>query len=495
MTKNRTTKACEIIDYAIINNFSVKKASKLLGYGKNYVSEVKRAHESQIENNISSYDKLLFLDSYNKYLDSPKHIIPSEQLQSIMSTKEKNAKQMQPIDTFVINTKEKNKEKIVVEEKDNEKNIEWTSSSYSSDHIKTLDELLKESEVDTRIWKVKSHIVNKWDVTLINKNSGNPETIQNFQVKAILEKNIEESRNILASEVFKKMLLNYEAPILYVPTSDVTDNLENNLLEISLFDLHIGKLAWHGETGENYDVKIASRRFMEAINKLINQASSFKFNRVLFPIGNDFFNSDNLNNTTTHGTPQEEDLRWKNSFSVGVKLLVDAIILLKQTGVPVDVLVIPGNHDFERSYYMGSYLDAWFRDDAQVNINNGASPRKYYKFGKVLLGFTHGSEEKETSLPMLMATDIDSKPVWSETVFHEWHLGHQHRKKGFKYTVNRDTMFNEEFGVIVRYLSSLTGTEEWHHRKGFLGSAKAGEAFIWNSSYGMKAHLNVNIDN
>ena len=348
------------------------------------------------------------------------------------------------------------------------------------------------TKTDRELWNVKHHVINKWDTTFVDSDR-NPHTIQNFQVKAVLEKNIAHQNNVNASDEFIKMIDNYSAPILYVPMAEPTE--ENNLLEISLFDLHMGKLAWHGETGENYDVKIASRRFMKAINKLINQASSFNFNRVLFPIGNDFFNSDNLNNTTTHGTPQEEDLRWKNSFSVGVKLLVDAIILLKQTGVPVDVMVIPSNHDFERSYYMGSYLDAWFRDDEQVNINNGASPRKYYKFGKVLLGFTHGSEEKESSLPMLMATDIDSKPVWSETVFHEWHLGHQHRKKGFKYTVSRDTMFNEELGVIVRYLSSLTGTEEWHHRKGFLGSAKAGEAFIWNDTDGMMAHLNVNIDN
>ena len=46
---------------------------------------------------------------------------------------------------------------------------------------------------------------------------------------------------------------------------------------------------------------------------------------------------------------------------MGVKLLIDGIGLLKQMQVPIDVIVIPGNHDLERSYYMGSYLEALFK--------------------------------------------------------------------------------------------------------------------------------------
>jgi len=185
----------------------------------------------------------------------------------------------------------------------------------------------------------------------------------------------------------------------------------------------------------------------------------------------------------------------RKHFNVGTRLLVDAINLLKQTGRPVDVVVIPGNHDFERSYYMGKFLEAWFNNDPSVTMYNGASPRKYYRFGKVLLGFTHGSEEKESSLPLLMATDIESKPMWSETIFHEWHLGHIHRKRNVNYKVvdTKERTLNEDLGVTIRYLSSLTGTEEWHHKKGFVGAIKAADAFIWNDELGLIAHLNSNL--
>ena len=170
------------------------------------------------------------------------------------------------------------------------------------------------------------------------------------------------------------------------------------------------------------------------------------------------------------------------------------INLLKQSGVPVDVVVIPGNHDFERSYYLGEYLFAWFNNDKMVNINNGASPRKYYRFGKLLLGLTHGNEEKESSLPLLMTTDFESKPQWSETNFHEFHVGHVHRKREVRYaTLDKLRMTNEDLGVTIRYLSSLTGTEEWHHKKGFTGCTKAGEAFLWNDKSGLIANLNANL--
>jgi hypothetical protein len=272
------------------------------------------------------------------------------------------------------------------------------------------------------------------------------------------------------------------------------NNEETNLLEISLFDLHLGKLCWDQETGENFDLKIASKRFLDTIEKLIQRASGFQYDRILFPIGNDFFNSDTIFNTTTKGTLQDEDCRWAKTFGIATKLLVDAINMLKQTGVPVDVIVIPGNHDLERSYYVGSYLEAWFNNDSQVNINNNASLRKYYRYGKVLLGFTHGSEEKEGSLPLLMASDIESKPMWSETTYHEWHVGHIHRKREIKYTVlDKAEMTGEELGVTVRYLSSLTGTDAWHFSKGFVGAIKAGDAFIWNVKSGMSAHLNANL--
>lgn len=482
MTKERIETAVEIINYAIQHQISVKEASKQCGYADTYVKNIKAIVYEKYENGTLE-DELftLFDDAYKKY---------SKYMGFGMKTETQQTESEKPQDIPATS----GGEQTTFNANGNKAEAEWKSgSNYPANHIKTLEELLKVCNVDLNLWNVKDYLVNKWDVT--SWKGDNPQTLQNFQVKARLEKNIRMVREIAIGEMFKEMIRDYEPPVLDWTSINPTNKEENNLLEISIFDLHMGKLAWGGETGENYDTKIARERFLNAIEKLIHRASGFDYSRILFPVGNDFFNSDTIFNTTTQGTQQDEDLRWQKTFNIGTKLLVDAINMLKQTGVPVDVVVIPGNHDFERSFYMGKFLEAWFNNDPMVYVNDGASPRKYYRFGNVLLGLTHGSEEKESSLPLLMATDIESKPLWSETKFHEWHLGHIHRKRNVNYNVvdNRERTLNEDLGVTIRYLSSLTGTEEWHHKKGFVGSTKAADAFIWNYELGLVAHLNSNL--
>jgi len=489
MNKERIEKAVKVINFAIENKTSVTDASVKFGYADTYVKNVKRAVYEQYNLSLLDDDLFsLFNDAYENYLQM--YNTP------VVFT---NTFTSKPNEEPIVNKCLNNEKISVIESQDGKyKDVEITypvKSSYSKNHIKTLDDLLLMTNVDLDVWKVRDFLVNKWDVTSWKNNQ--PETVENFQVKAKLEKNIKFVQEKAIGELFKEMISSYKPPIYDI--SQQNSNLcsgdgSENIFEVTLFDLHLGKLAWGGETGENYDTKIAKTRYLKTINDLINHSKGFEYSKILFPIGSDFFNSDTITNTTTQGTPQDEDLRWQKTFDVGTRLLVDAIYLLRTTGKPVDVVVIPGNHDFQRSYYLGAFLSAWFNDDNNVNINNGASPRKYYRFGKVLLGYTHGSEEKESSLPLLMATDLESKIHWTDTDFHEWHVGHIHRKRDVKFTVlDKSRMTNEDLGVTVRYLSSLTGTEEWHHKKGFVGSIKAGEAFIWNSNNGMIAHLNANL--
>ena len=486
MKRQRIENAVEVIDYAIKNQVSVKEASVKCGLSDTYIKNVKAdVYKSRKKGTISDTNYNMFETVYAKYRDG---FVLQTTPQLVQSTPSKALEPNKPRDI----PKTGNRESFKTD--GNDADFEWVgSSNYSKDHVHTLDQLLKATQVDLDTWKVSRHEVNKWDVTMKILENGEwvAKTYQNWQVKAKLELDRKYIKEKAIGELFQEMTKEYVRPYKPLLMRDITD--EKNLLEISIFDLHIGKLAWGGETFENYDVKIARKRFLGSIETLLRRAEGFDYERILFPIGNDFFNSDTMENTTTKGTPQDEDLRWQKTFDVGVRLLVDAIDMLREAGVPVDVVVIPGNHDFERSYYMGSYLSAWYKSDPHVSINNHASPRKYYRYGNTLLGLTHGSEEKEASLPMLMATDIESKPYWTDTKFHEWHVGHFHRKKIVTYDINKSRLLNEDLGITIRYLSSLTGTEEWHHKKGFVGSTKAEDAFIWNHEFGMIAHLNTNI--
>jgi len=464
MQKERLTNGINILQYAIDNNISASKASQNNGYSSTYIKNIKITINREEKLGKTKND-----DLRNKFKDKLEEYKNRVQHSNDVNIKSKTTYTDDGEGSVTINCDTKN--------------------------IKTIDELLQYTSVDQKIWDVERAVVNKWDTTSFN--NGIPFTKQNLQVKAHLKRKDYERRLENAFETFKKYIEDY-IPENFTPyeVDSVLNRFEkeNNLFELSIFDLHLGKLAWAGETDDNYDVKIASERFIGAIKKLIVRASAFNFNRILFPIGSDFFNSDNLFNTTTRGTPQDEDLRWKKTFDLGVKLILDGINLLKQTGVPIDILVIPGNHDVERSYYLGTVLKYMFMNDNSVNVDNSGFTRKYYNYGKVLLGFTHGNEEKESSLPMLMATEREPRSYWDKVKFREWHIGHIHRKRKIDYTIlEKNKVHNEDLGVTVRYLSSLTGTEEWHYKKGYVSQIKAADGFIWNYDEGLMAHLNTNI--
>lgn len=349
-------------------------------------------------------------------------------------------------------------------------------------HVSTLEMLIKEAKIDQRLWSIDRHVVNKWDVT-----TKEGKTYQNWQIKAWLNKRIEVEQAIDFESMYKDMLSSHK-PIKYAPHKYVKKK-ENNLLEINIFDLHLGKLCWGEEVNNNYDTKIAIKRFKYALETLVGRAGGYDFERIVFPVGNDFFNSDGHLNTTTLGTMQDDDSRWQKTFRTGWKLLVWGIDFLSQYA-PVDVLVIPANHDFTKSFFLGETLSAWYRNSKDVNINNGPNPRKYYEYGNTLIGYTHGDKEKPEALRSLMAHE--AKDAWARTAYKEFHLGHQHRKIAFNQVV-KSSLTHEELGMVVRYMSSLAGTDAWHHSMGFLGPVRAAEGFLWNKESGLVGNFNANI--
>lgn len=192
------------------------------------------------------------------------------------------------------------------------------------------------------------------------------------------------------------------------------------LLEVDFPDLHFGKLTWEEESGENYDIKIAAETVESAVEALMGYAAGHRIERILLPLGNDFFNVDNKDNTTVHGTPQQEDTRWQKTFRTGRRLAVQIIEGLAEAA-PVDVLIIPGNHDETRMFYLGDVLDVKYEGSARVRVDNHAMKRKYYVFGRTLLGLTHGYHEKYEKLSFIMATERAED--WARTQHREWHLG------------------------------------------------------------------------
>jgi len=255
----------------------------------------------------------------------------------------------------------------------------------------------------------------------------------------------------------------------------------NHLLVINPADIHIGKYANQLETGDGYNVEIACERVLEGLQGLIDKSKGFDVDRVLFCIGNDILHIDNVYNTTTAGTNQDVDGKWWEHFEIALALYVKCVEVLREIA-PVDVIHSMSNHDYQSGFHLAHALKSWFRLDGEVTFDISVAHRKYYKYGKNLIGLEHGDGAKMDKLPLLMAQE--QPLLWSETTHRYWYLHHLHHKVKHKWLDAKDFI-----GVTVEYMRSPSGTDSWHSRKGFSGVPKAVEGFLHEKVSGQVARL------
>lgn len=355
--------------------------------------------------------------------------------------------------------------------------------------IHTLDEAIAFAQVDLSVWRVKDWECTAWQVGMkVRERDGQrvvretPVKKQLWRVRLRLERLLPKSLHDATEALIRRM--EQLAPrSLTLATLGRPPVERTHCWEVDLFDVHIGKLAWRAETGQDYDLRIAQDVFRNAMEDLIARASGFPPERILIPVGNDFFQVDNLQSATTKGTRVDSDGRYAKIIELGTASLIEGIVKLLAIA-PVEVLWIPGNHDRLSSYHLCREIKAWFRH-ADVTVDVGPSPRKYFEHGMNLVGFTHGDREKERSLAAIMMTEAADRIRKGQ--HREFHVGHTHRSK-----VSETMPVNEEDGFTVRRLASLSATDAWHHENGYVGSRRAAEVFVWSKEPGITGHFYVN---
>jgi len=373
----------------------------------------------------------------------------------------------------------------VTESGANIKNI-WSDG----DEVRSIQDALDKAEVDPAIWEVKDAVVNSYQVAMKlfggyeegrgRRIKDKPILKELWQVKVTLRRRAPKSLTDALELIHKraeKFKPKYVLPKLPKPQGDL-------LCVLCLYDHHFGKLCWAEETGNNYDLKIAEKVWDNAAQDLLAYISPLGVKRFHVTLGQDFVNFDNTEGTTTAGTPQDNDGRYAKVIDTAywaMVRLVDRLISI----APVDVQYVPGNHDLLASYHLSRELKRQYRSTDRVSVDIAYRSRKYYRWGKCLLGLAHANHTKNkwSTLPNLMATEVPQD--WAATTLHEWLTGHVHSK------TKRETLPVEEHdGVAVRTVPSLTATDAWHFEKGYF-SKRAAEAYIYSAEKGYAGHFSA----
>ena len=406
----------------------------------------------------------------SKYADTAKRFGTNyEQIRTLARALRRKNPDTEPKEKEIINFQESKKEAVLTAE--------------NCTRVKSLEDLLAACEVDLDSWEVAKYDIGTYEVTGFD-NDRNPVTVTMFRTKAFL-KRIEPELNV---KIIKQQLIedlrNLSPKVSKIKRKRPDDRNDLHLLEISAFDLHLGKI---GIKGDEYSMDIASERLLKAIDHLLYRAQGFYIDKILFIVGQDLLNSDGdwPIPSTTKGTPQFNSNYHIDMYRHARKLMIKAIDILSEVA-DVHVMVIPGNHDRESVMHLGDTLELYYENNKNVKVDNSDCLMKAIPYGNNLIISDHGDGPKSANLPGIIAQRF--KNLWSDTVYVEVHRGHYHTNKAMKLQA-----IEELNGITVRNLSSMSATDYWHDSKGFIGNIKKAQAFIYNRHNGLQGILNYNV--
>lgn len=196
-----------------------------------------------------------------------------------------------------------------------------------------------------------------------------------------------------------------------------------------LTDLHVGMYSWGQETGDDYDVDIATRRVKNAYQALIGSASPSK-TATLLNLGDFFHANDATNATPGHGHRLDVDGRHARVFEAGAEILLSVVDLLLQRHEQVELVCLPGNHDPDASVALRVAMRLFYRGHPRVVVNNSPKMAWYHRFGKCLFGATHGHTAKMPDVAGMMACDRPQD--WGLTEYRSYFTGHIHHERALE---------------------------------------------------------------
>jgi hypothetical protein len=279
-------------------------------------------------------------------------------------------------------------------------------------------------------------------------------------------------------EDFAKFLENYKPNNVSITKVDHTNSKDHVDIEISISDYHLAKKTVDGDN----DLTTRALRYVNVAQSLIEKVeANYNINTVVLPISNDYFHTDNYQHQTTNGTPQDTIMDYADEYELGFAILVDTINMLRQYCNNVTVVLVQGNHDRTKSFYLAHALDIFFKDELDVEFIREHSVIKGLTLGNTFIGWHHGNCKLE-DLPLLFATHPKYSHQFGDAVYREVHTGDKHHY-----------MAKEVKGVRIQQMPSLSGTDRWHLDNNFVHSVRAALALVYDRNLGKIAEFETRI--
>lgn len=382
----------------------------------------------------------------SEYLDSGWKLIPPENETDVSSSRRK----------------------VVTYNSDNSQTLEQNFNMLDTPENFMTDEdsLLRLHGVDPNKFELVSAKTGLWDSPVGNKQMASSKITIRPRTPRITFEMLENwfhklDRDFTPAVKFKSEKYLQGNKALIIPISDLHYNLRSSILT----------------SGNLYNCKIAEDSFFNILNDVLNKCSKYVFNKIIFTISGDMLNADNPNGTTYKGTAQDNELDYFEACENLFAMTVKAINMLAGEA-PVEVVFVPGNHDFVTGFMLAHYLQSWFRNDFRVHVDTSPFPRKYIVFGKNLFVFSHSGDLKK--LPQIIPDE--SRKFWSEVDYCDVFLQHMHC----------EMVLSEDHNMRIQRLPSVCGNSSWAASQGYKSKRQC-KSFIYDKDNGLESVLYTTI--
>lgn len=229
-----------------------------------------------------------------------------------------------------------------------------------------------------------------------------------------------------------------------------------------LTDYHLGMLAWPPETGEAWDIEIASQVLIDAFAEMIERSPKAETG-ILLQLG-DFLHYDSKKPVTpASGFHLDSDSRPGKVVGAALDLCASIISMMLKKYQKVEIMVMEGNHDEYSSIWLRQCLAQVFKANDRANVQNIDFPYAAYLHGKVMIAAHHGHKRKMKSLPEVFASEPRFREMWGNAAMTYVHVGHLHHTSEIK---------SEGGGATVEMHNTLAARDAYATEGGWVSERK-----------------------
>ena len=274
-------------------------------------------------------------------------------------------------------------------------------------------------------------------------------TVQVSKTGEIVQAWIKQRANEFDPEDFLNAVRFMVEPYEYTPKIDTQ---ADRMLEIPLFDMH-----WGISFMEHYQ---------SVLDDILEIIHSRHWDRIVIPVGQDFFHNDSIvNPTTTKGTVVDK-VDMTRAVKEGRQFICAIIDAAIGNSNKTRVFYSAGNHDRSISWmFMQVLLE---RYGAEI-VDDSMEYRKVFTYGTNAVMVTHGDSKQATAKNLAHIFPIKFPEEFAQSTIREVHSGHLHHEAEA-----------DIYGVMVRRLSSGAAVDDWSNRQDFVGTHRRFMLFEWD---------------